>query len=123
MELCKVPLEPDILAHINAMNSKILDDWDLNFVPPPPEGLQDSYRYIASKATRCPKDDEPEKVDPWDKYTFWKIDLKEKLSSELSQFSLGKRFLYQTGMMKNKRLRPSCSETLDCKRSCKRRRK
>lgn len=123
VELCKVPLEPDILAHINAMNSKILDDWDLNFVPPPPEGLQDSYRYIASKATRCPKDDEPEKVDPWDKYTFWKIDLKEKLSSELSQFSLGKRFLYQTGMMKNKRLRSSCSETLDCKRSCKRRRK
>lgn len=124
VELCKVPLDPDILAHLNVMNSKILDDWDLNFVPPPPEGLLDTYRYFKSKAVRCPKDDEPtEKTNPWDKYTFWKIDLQEKLSSELSQFSLGRRFLYQTGMMNNKRIRPSCSETLECKRSCKRRRK
>lgn len=124
VELCKVPLNPETLAHINVMNPKILEDWDLNFVPPPPEGLQDTYRFILSKATKCPEDVEPIKPkDPWDKYTFWTIDLREKLSSELNQFPLGKRFLYQTGMVSNKRIRPPCDEPPSCKRSCKRRRK
>ena len=124
VELCKVPLDADVLAHLNVMNPKILEDWDLNFVPPPPEGLQDKYRYMHSQAVRCAEDKEPEtKGNPWDKYTFWKIDLTNKLSSELSEYSLGKRFLYQTGIVNNKRIRPSCGQTLSCKRSCKRRRK
>ena len=124
VELCKVPLNPDTLAHINVMNPKILEDWELNFVPPPPEGLQDTYRFIKSKATKCPTEVQPaENKDPWDKLIFWTIDLREKLSSELNQFPLGKRFLYQTGMITNKRIRPSCDETLHCKRACKRKRK
>ena len=123
VELCKVPLDPDVLAHINVMNPRILENWELNFVPPAPEGLQDTYRYLSSQAIKCPLDKEKEKSeDPWDKYTFWNIDLTNKLSSELNEYPLGKRFLYQTGMISNKRLRASCPESVSCKRSCKRKR-
>nr|AYA94827.1 MAG: L1 protein [Human papillomavirus] len=119
VELCKVPLEPDILAHINVMNPRILENWELNFVPPAPEGLQDTYRYLSSNAIKCPADIEPPKSEePWDKYIFWTIDLTNKMSSELNEFSLGKRFLYQTGMINNKRLRSPCAENVSCKRSC-----
>lgn len=123
VELCKVPLDPEILAHINVMNPRILENWDLNFVPPAPEGPQDTYRYLSSTAIRCPADIErPKNEEPWDKYTFWTIDLTNKMSSELSEYSLGKRFLYQTGLISNKRIRPSCCEPTACKRSCKRKR-
>nr|AYA94720.1 MAG: L1 protein [Human papillomavirus] len=123
VELCKVSLTADIIAHINVMNPKILDDWELAYIPPPPEGIQDTYRYIMSLATKCPTDDEPkEKKDPWADYTFWSIDLSERLSAELSQTPLGKRFLYHTGQTENKRIK-TCSQSLACKRcpeSCKR---
>ena len=29
LQLCKVPLEPEVLAQINAMNADILEDWQL----------------------------------------------------------------------------------------------
>ncbi|AFV67971.1 major capsid protein L1 [Human papillomavirus 156] len=123
VELCKVPLDPDVLAHINVMNPRILDEWELAFVPPPPQGIEDSYRYILSLATKCPADVIPaEKPDPWDKYTFWEIDMTEKLSAELSQFSLGKRFLYQSGLLKNKRIRDS-DDIGETRRSVKRKRR
>lgn len=115
IELCKIPLNADVLAHLNVMNPDILDDWDLAFVPPPPEGIQDIYRYIKSVATKCPADIEPpEKKDKWSEYTFWTIDLKERVSAELDQFSLGKRFLYQSGILKNKKIN-NCPQTLACK--------
>ena len=123
VELCKIPLDPDVLAHINVMNPRILDEWELAFVPPPPQGIEDSYRYILSLATKCPADVIPaEKPDPWDKYTFWEIDMTEKLSAELSQFSLGKRFLYQSGLLKNKRIRDS-DDIGETRRSVKRKRR
>lgn len=124
VELCKVPLDPEILAHINVMNPRILENWELNFVPPAPEGLQDTYRYLSSSAIKCQANVEPPKVDenPWDKYTYWTVDLRERMSSELNEYPLGKRFLYQTGIINNKRLRASCPENTSCKRSCKRRR-
>ena len=102
LQLCIVPLEPDVLAHINAMNPSILEDWNLAFVPQPTTSIEDQYRYIHSLATRCPdQTPAPAKVDPYAKYNFWIVDLTEKLSSELSQFSLGRRFLYQTGLVTN----------------------
>lgn len=104
VELCKVPLDAEVLSHINVMNPQILEDWELSFVPPPPEGIQDTYRYLKSSATKCPpKPSEITSDDPWAKYTFWNIDLREKLSSELSQFPLGKRFLYQNNMLKSRK--------------------
>nr|AYA94707.1 MAG: L1 protein [Human papillomavirus] len=106
LQLCKVSLDPDVLAHINVMNPNILDEWDLAFVPPPPTGIEDTYRFITSWATRCPSSEpQKEKTDPYEKYNFWRVDLTEKFTSELSQTSLGRRFLYQTGILTNKRLR------------------
>nr|AYA93442.2 MAG: L1 protein [Human papillomavirus] len=125
LELCKVPLEADIIAHLNVMNPQILEDWDLSFIPPPPEGIQDTYRYIQSLATKCPSDDGPkERKDPWENYSFWTINLTEKLTAELSQTPLGKRFLYQNGLTNNRQIK-NCPQTLACKRcpgpsSCKR---
>lgn len=99
-QLCKVPLEPDILAHLNVMNPRILDNWQLSFVPPPPQSIEDTYRFITSLATRCPPgDDEMENKDPFKNYTFWSVDLTEKFSTELSQFPLGRKFLFQTGLL------------------------
>lgn len=125
LELCKVPLKADVITHLNVMNPQILEDWELTFIPPPPEGLQDTYRYIGSLATKCPADVPPaEKKDPWEKYTFWEIDLTGKVTAELSQTALGKRFLYQSGMLKNRTIK-NCPQTLSCKRcpenvTCKR---
>ena len=131
VELCKISLTADIIAHLNVMNPRILDEWDLAYIPPPPEGIQDTYRYLQSIAIKCQADAKPkEKKDPYDKYTFWTINLSEKLTGELSQTPLGKRFLYQTGQLQNKKI-STCPQTLackrclpsDCRRSSKRRRK
>ena len=101
-QLCKVPLDPDVLAHLNAMDSSILDNWQLAFVPPPPQSIEDNYRYITSLATRCPPDEtEAENKDPYKKYNFWTVDLQERFSAELSQFPLGRKFLFQTGMQRS----------------------
>nr|AYA93949.1 MAG: L1 protein [Human papillomavirus] len=107
MHLCKVPLEADVLAHINTMDSRILDEWELAFVPPPPQGLEDTYRYIKSLATLCPADVPPK--TPEDRYkgkVFWEVDLRDKFTSELDQTPLGRKFLYQMGLLNGrKRLR------------------
>lgn len=114
------------------MNPQILEDWELSFIPPPPEGIQDTYRYIHSLATKCPDDDVPkEKKDPWESYTFWKINLTERMTSELSQTALGKRFLYQNGVLNNRKIKncpqtyacKRCPETQSCKKSVKRRKR
>lgn len=105
-QLCKITLDADVLAHIQVMNPKILDDWQLAFVPPAPSGIGDTYRYIKSMATRCPPKETPaESTDPYKAYTFWDVDLTERFSSDLSQFSLGRKFLYQTGLLHGKRPR------------------
>lgn len=104
MQLCKVPLEADILAHINAMNPSILDEWQLAFIPPPPQGLEDTYRYIKSLATMCPTDvPSADKEDPYARYTFWDVDLTDKFTSELDQTALGRKFLYQMGMLQSRK--------------------
>lgn len=101
-QLCKVSLDPDVLAHINVMDPTILENWQLSFVPPPPQSIEDTYRYIRSTATRCPTEDEPaENKDPYKNYNFWTVDLKERFSAELSQFPLGRKFLFQTGLLKS----------------------
>lgn len=99
LQLMRVPLKADTLAHLQVMDPNILKGWQLGFVPPPPQGLEDEYRYLRSLATFCtpdnnaPKDIEDE--DPYKDYYFWEIDMSDKFSTELSQFQLGRRFLYQ----------------------------
>lgn len=110
-QLCKVKLEPDVLAHINVMNPKILDQWQLAFVPPPQTALEDAYRYLRSNATRChlPEENE-ESPDPYAKMNFWTVDLQERFSSDLSQHALGRKFLYQIGLLNGKRPRTVYAE-------------
>ena len=101
-QLCKVPLEPDILAHLNVMDPTILENWQLAFVPPPPQSIEDNYRYIRSLATRCPPEEsETQRKDPYKDFNFWNVDLTERFSAELSQFPLGRKFLFQTGLLKS----------------------
>lgn len=104
LQLCKVPLKAEVLSQINAMNSGILEEWQLGFVPTPDNAVHDLYRYIDSKATKCP-DAVPakEKEDPFDKYTFWNVDLTDKLSLDLDQFPLGRKFIFQAGLQRRPR--------------------
>ena len=126
-QLCKVPLTADVMAHLNVMNPNILDNWQLNFVPPPPSGIEDQYRFLQSRATRCPtQTPATEKEDPYKELSFWVVDLSERFSSELSQFSLGRRFLYQSGLingsLKRKRIISSSHAQTNTKSSAKRKR-
>ncbi|ANG08932.1 L1 [Human papillomavirus 181] len=113
LQLCKVPLQANILAHINAMNPSILDEWQLAFVPSPPQNIEDTYRFIQSLATMCPKDAQQQKTpeDPYKDLVFWNINLEDKFSSDLDQTPLGKKFLYQMGMISTKRVRDLYSTT------------
>ena len=123
LQLCKVSLDPDTLAHLNVMNPNILDEWDLAFVPPPPTGIEDAYRYITSWATKCPSaEPAKEKTDPYAKYKFWDVDLTEKFTAELSQTSLGRRFLYQTNILTRKRLRTDITTSKGSRKTVKRKR-
>lgn len=98
-QLCKVPLDPGVLAHINTMNPTILENWNLGFVPPPQQSISDDYRYITSSATSCPDQNPPkEREDPYKGLIFWEVDLTERFSQDLDQFALGRKFLYQAGI-------------------------
>ena len=99
VQICKIGLDADVLAHLNAMNPTILENWNLAFVPPPATGIEDHYRYISSLATRCPtQPTDEEKKDPYDDYSFWSVDLTERMTNDLSQTSLGRRFVYQVSL-------------------------
>lgn len=116
-QLCKVTLDADILAHINVMNPNILEQWQLAFVPPAPQSIEDQYRFLQSMATKCPTAAAAEdNNDPYKDYTFWQIDMTERFSLELNQFPLGRRFLYQSGLITNKRVRKEQPATRRVKR-------
>lgn len=130
LQLCIVPLEPDVLAHLQAMNPDILENWNLGFIPSTGATIEDKYRYLDSLATRCPdRNPPPERVDPYAKYKFWEVDLTERFSTELAQFSLGRKFLQQAGLQsvanrKRRTLTATVSGTRSAaKNSAKRRRK
>ena len=49
LQLCKIPLKAEVLTQINAMNSGILEDWQLGFVPTPDNPVHDisvSYTHL-----------------------------------------------------------------------------
>lgn len=101
LQLCRIPLKAEVLTQINAMNSDILENWQLGFVPTPDNAVHDTYRYLASKATKCPDAvPDTQKEDPFGKYSFWNVDMTEKLSLDLDQYPLGRKFLFQIGLQR-----------------------
>lgn len=113
LQLMRVPLRPDTLAHLQVMDPNILKGWQLGFVPPPPQGLEDEYRYVRSLATFCTADGntakDTEEVDPYKDYYFWQIDMSDTFSTELSQFQLGRRFMYQFNIVNGRIPSPTTS--------------
>nr|WJJ59294.1 MAG: L1 protein [Leptonychotes weddellii papillomavirus 9] len=98
LQLCKVALTPENLAIVHTMNPDVIENWHLN-VSPPAGDLEEHYRYIRSAATKCPAAVVPkDKPDPYKGLRFWDIDLTDKMTDQLDQTPLGRKFLYQTGM-------------------------
>lgn len=99
LQLCKVRLTPENLAFINTMDPQIIENWHLAVNSPPNQALEDQYRYIRSQATKCPDQVPPtEKPDPYKDMKFWVIDMTERLTEQLDQTPLGRKFLYQAGL-------------------------
>lgn len=101
VQLCKIKLTPENLAFIHAMNPDIIEDWQLTVNQPPAAIIEDKYRFIDSLATKCP-DSIPnkEQTDPYSELNFWKVDLSDRMSEQLDQYPLGRKFLYQSGFAK-----------------------
>lgn len=127
LQLCRIKLTPENLAFIHTMDPTIVDEWHLS-VNAPTSALHEHYRYISSLATKCP--DKVEPITPPDRYKdkkFWEIDLTERVTDQLDQTSLGRKFLYQSGL--GRRTAPSRvsvpRSTVACtsRSTCKRRRK
>lgn len=99
LQLCKIKLSPETLAFVHSQHPDVVDDWNLTVTPPGNSTLEDTYRYISSLATKCPDDVPPkEKEDPYKEYKFWEVDMTEKMSEQLDQFPLGRKFLFQSGL-------------------------
>ncbi|AFK84994.1 L1 [Myotis ricketti papillomavirus 1] len=118
LQLCKVTLTTELLAYIHTMEPDILHTWNLGFQAPPNTTLEDTYRYLKSAATRCDKREPPkERVDKYEKFHFWNVDLSDKFSSDLDQFPLGRKFLQQYSLqgrprtVTSKRSAPARSST------------
>nr|2R5K_A Chain A, Major capsid protein L1 [human papillomavirus 11]2R5K_B Chain B, Major capsid protein L1 [human papillomavirus 11]2R5K_C Chain C, Major capsid protein L1 [human papillomavirus 11]2R5K_D Chain D, Major capsid protein L1 [human papillomavirus 11]2R5K_E Chain E, Major capsid protein L1 [human papillomavirus 11] len=69
-QLCSITLSAEVMAYIHTMNPSVLEDWNGGS-----GGKQDPYKDMS----------------------FWEVNLKEKFSSELDQFPLGRKFLLQSG--------------------------
>lgn len=109
IQLCKVKLTPENLATIHTMDPSIIEYWHLN-VNPPAGNFDESYRYIDSLATKCPTAVPPkEPVDPYKNLKFWDVDLTDKLTEQLDQTALGRKFLFQTQVLKTKTKRVASS--------------
>ncbi|QGF19311.1 late protein L1 [Tadarida brasiliensis papillomavirus 1] len=100
VQLCKVKLTPENLAYIHTMNPKIIEDWHLAVNAPPNEIIANHYRYIKSLATPCPpsEKEKDEEKDPYADYKFWEVDMRERLTEQLDETSIGRKFLYQSGL-------------------------
>nr|AGU90600.1 L1 [human papillomavirus 45]ALV85627.1 major capsid protein L1 [human papillomavirus 45]ALV85687.1 major capsid protein L1 [human papillomavirus 45]WEM02552.1 major capsid L1 protein [human papillomavirus 45] len=106
-QLCTITLTAEVMSYIHSMNSSILENWNFGVPPPPTTSLVDTYRFVQSVAVTCQKDTTPpEKQDPYDKLKFWTVDLKEKFSSDLDQYPLGRKFLVQAGLRRRPTIGP-----------------
>nr|P27557.2 RecName: Full=Major capsid protein L1 [Human papillomavirus type 41] len=127
LQLCKVDLTPENLAYIHTMDPSIIEDWHLAVTSPPNSVLEDHYRYILSIATKCPsKDADDTSTDPYKDLKFWEVDLRDRMTEQLDQTPLGRKFLFQTGITQsssNKRVSTQSTALTTYRRPTKRRRK
>ncbi|AAW88327.1 L1 [Procyon lotor papillomavirus 1] len=122
LQLCKVKLTPENLAFIHTMNPDIIEDWHLN-VNPPAGAIDDVYRFINSLATKCPDNVPPKtREDPYGLYRFWEVDLKDKMTEQLDQTPLGRKFLFQTGVLQRRARPANRVSTSTTRRAVKRKR-
>ncbi|QYI89501.1 L1 major capsid protein [Bos taurus papillomavirus 30] len=125
VQLCIVDLTPDTLAHLYNMDARIIENWNLGFIQPP-NNIEDQYRFLQSLATKCDKKTEnAEEKDPYADLKFWDVDLTQRFSLNLEQYSLGRKFMFQIGKRQGKRSAPKSVtfESSSSKRAAKRRRK
>ncbi|ANZ90249.1 L1 capsid protein [Bos taurus papillomavirus 18] len=92
VELCKVPLTPETVTLLHQMNPKILERWNLG-VNPPSTSVADTYRFLQNQAHTCQKQNTSTEEDMYKDYKFWTVDMTDKLSADLSQFNLGRKFM------------------------------
>nr|QBR99510.1 L1 [Gull papillomavirus 2] len=95
LRLCRVPLRPEVLAHIYRLHPHVLNKWGISEQPVPGVQAEDSYRYIGSQATRCPLPAPPPApaADPYSSYKFWTVDCSDRLSLDLPVHPLGRKYL------------------------------
>lgn len=98
LELCTVPLTPETVSYLQTVNPSVLEHWEVGVNPPTSSILEDTYRYQKSKAIKCSDQPPAAKKDRYENLSFWKIDMRERLSVDLDQFPLGRRFLAQNGI-------------------------
>lgn len=99
VQLCKVKLTPENLAFVHTMDPTIIENWHLSVNSPPNAVIEDHYRYLNSLATKCPDSVvPPEKPDPYKDLKFWEIDMTDRLTEQLDQTPLGRKFLFQAGL-------------------------
>lgn len=97
-ELSAVRLTNDVIGYLNVHQPDVLKRWEIT-VTSQNSSLEDQYRYLKSHATKCPPKETPEdSTDPYSKMNFWKIDLRDRLTLDLKQYALGRRFLLQAGI-------------------------
>lgn len=123
LQLCKVTLNVEVLTQIHVMNPSILEDWNLGYIPATTGDIETHYRFLTSSATKCPTAVPPkEPEDPYKDLNFWDVDLQERLSSDLDQFPLGRKFLQQIGGASKSISRKRPASVRTSKRSTKRKR-
>ncbi|ALX18690.1 L1 [Cervus papillomavirus 2] len=122
-ELCSVDLSAENVSYLQSFYPSVLDTWEIGVQPPPSSVLEDTYRYLESAATKCaPPAAAAEEKDRWSDLTFWTLDLTEKMSNDLDQFPLGRRFLAQNGVSCSVRKRKASAPAERKSRSTKKRR-
>ncbi|AAA66861.1 major capsid protein [Alces alces papillomavirus 1] len=123
-QLCSVTLSPETVSHLQGLMPSILEHWDINMQPPTSSILEDTYRYLESPATKCADNVTPMgPEDPYAGLKFWEVNLKERLSLDLDQFPLGRRFLAQQGLGCSTRKRVAPVPKVTEKRIVRKRRK
>ncbi|AAY32852.1 L1 [Tursiops truncatus papillomavirus 2] len=99
IQLGKVSLTAEAVAHLQGMDASILEEWNIGFQGTATVSAEEKYRYLSSLATKCPDNPPTPKVqDRYDGLSFWTVDVSKTLSKDLENYPLGRKFLYQAGL-------------------------